>query len=180
MNVERLRYKVYLSLLASLAIVIHALETAIPTPFPWLKFGLSNIVTLTAIVIFGLRAGLFVTALRILVGSVIMGSFLTPAFFLSASGGLASALVLALAYKCRGRVFSIIGVSVIGAYAHTITQIVVAYLLLIRHYQVFLLLPLFLTFSLFSGIISGLGAFFLIRLLEDAPGIRGMAEVKNG
>jgi heptaprenyl diphosphate synthase len=175
-SVEELRYKVFLSLLASMAIVIHAIESSIPTPFPWLKFGMANIVTLAVVVIFGLRAAMTVTILRVFIGTLLMGTFLTPAFFLAISGGVASTLVLAIAYRYLGRKFSTVGISVMGAFTHTSVQIVVAYLILIRHFQIFMLLPLFLIFSLLAGILSGLGAEFLIRHLKEVPNITKIAK----
>ena len=51
-----------------------------------------------------------------------------------------------------------------------------AYLILIKHFQIFLLLPLFLIFSMMSGLLSGLGAEFLIRHLKEVPNIRSMTE----
>lgn len=179
MTAERLRYKVYISLLTSLAIVIHALESSIPTPFPWLKFGFANIITLAAIIVFGFRAGLTVTILRVFVGTFIMGTFLTPAFFLAISGGVASTIVLAATYRYLHPVLSIIGISVLGAFTHTAVQIIVVYLLLVRHFQIFMLLPVFLTFSVLAGIINGLGADFFVRHLRELPKIREVAEANN-
>lgn len=177
MERERLRYKVFLSLLISMAIVIHTIESSIPTPFPWLRFGLANIVTLAVIVLFGLRAGLTVTIFRVFIGTLLMGTFLTPSFFLAISGGLASTLVLGLAYRYLGSYFSLIGISILGAYTHTLVQVLVAYFLLIKHFQIFLLLPVFLTFSLAAGFLSGLGADFLVRHLREVPGIRRLTAV---
>jgi len=172
---EELRYKVFLSLLVSLAVVIHTVEAAIPTPFPAIKFGFANIITLSVIVIFGLRAGLTLTISRVFIGTLLTGTFLTPAFFLSMSGGIASTVVLAMAYRFFHPRLSIIGVSVLGAFIHTFVQVVVAYLLFIKHFQIFLLMPIFLSFSLVAGLISGLGADFLVRHLEEVPNIRKMA-----
>ena len=176
---ERLRYKVYLSLLASLAIVVNVLEAAVPTPFPWLKFGFANIITLTAIALFGLKAGMTITLLRVFVGTLLMGTFLTPSFFLAISGGVASTLVLGLTYKYLSNYFSLIGISIMGAYTHIIVQILVAYFVLIKHFQIFLLLPLFLIFSIFAGLLSGLGADFLVKHLKQVPNIRKMAETTD-
>ena len=180
MRLAELRYKVYLSLLASLAIVIHTLESAVPTPFPWLKFGLANIITLTAVILFGLRAGMTVTLLRVFVGTLLTGTFLTPAFFLAASGGIASTLVLALAWRYLNGLFSVIGISILGAFTHTFVQVLVAYLILVKHLEIFLLLPLFLPLSLLGGVISGLGAQFLVRHLKEGPHIWEMIEAGGG
>ncbi len=177
MKPEQLRYKIYISLLASLAIVIHALEASIPSPLPWIKFGLANIITLATIVMFGLKAGMTVTLIRVFVGTLLTGFFMTPAFFLALSGGVASTFVLAFAHKHFSNYFSIIGISIIGAFTHTIIQIIVAYLILIKHFQIFLTMPLFLTFSLIAGLVSGLGADFIVRHLKEVEGVRRMAEL---
>jgi len=168
MKVEQLRLNIYISLLASLAIVIHALESTIPSPLPWIKFGLANTITLAAIVMFGLKAGMTVTLTRVFVGTLLTGTFMTPAFFLALSGGVVSTLVLAFAYGRFSNYFSIIGISIIGAFTHTVVQIMVAYLILIKHFQVFLTMPVFLTFSLIAGLVSGLGADFIVRHLKEA------------
>lgn len=178
MIVDRLRYKVYLSLLTSLAIVVHTMESSLPTPFPWLRFGLSNIVTLAVVILFGVKAGMTVTLLRITVGSLLMGTFLTPSFLLAFSGGIASTLVLAVAYRYLSPWFSIIGISIMGAYTHTIVQVLVAYFILIKHFQVFLLLPFFLIFSLITGLVSGLGASYLVTYLREVPAIRNLTASK--
>ncbi len=178
MMIDRLRYKVYLSLLTSLAIVVHAMESSFPTPFPWLRFGLSNIITLAVIVLFGLKAGMTVTLLKITVGTLLMGTFLTPSFFLAFSGGIASTLVLALAHSVFSPWLSVVGISILGAYTHTLVQVLVAYFILIKHFQVFLLLPFFLTFSLITGFISGLGANYLVKYLREVPNIKTLSELK--
>ena len=179
MKMEGLRYKVCLSLLASLAIVIHTLESAFPTPFPWLKFGLANIITLATIVLFGFRAGMTVTLLRVFVGSILSGTFLTPAFLMALTGGVASTVVLSAAFRYLTPAFSIIGISIMGAYTHTLVQVLVAYLVLVRHFQIFLLLPILLTFSLLAGLLSGIGADFLVRHLKSTTAIREITALRE-
>lgn len=176
MKPEQLRYDIYISLMASLAIVIHAMEAAIPSPLPWVKFGLANTITLATIVMFGLKAGMTVTLTRVFIGTLLTGIFMTPAFFLALSGGVASTFVLAFAYKRFSNNFSIIGISILGAFTHTLVQIIVAYLILIRHFQIFLAMPLFLTFSLVAGLVSGLAADYIVRHLKEVEGIRRITE----
>jgi heptaprenyl diphosphate synthase len=47
---------------------------------------------------------------------------------------------------------------VIGALAHNLSQLVVAYLLFIRRTEVFLLIPVFLLLSAGTGLVTGLVA----------------------
>ena len=72
-----------IALLVGLGVVLHRLEAMLPLPTPWVKLGLANIMTLVALVFLGFRAAVEVTLLRVLLGSVLGGTFLSPTFFLS-------------------------------------------------------------------------------------------------
>lgn len=156
-----------IALLVGLGVVLHRLEAMLPLPTPWVKLGLANIMTLIALVFLGFRAALEVTLLRILLGSVLGGTFLSPTFFLSLAGGLASVSLMGLLYREGRRVFSLVGISVAAAYAHTFAIFVCVYFLFIQQSAFFNLLPVFLTFSLISGILTGLLANHLTRHLNN-------------
>ncbi|TPW14001.1 MAG: heptaprenyl diphosphate synthase, partial [Halothiobacillaceae bacterium] len=66
--------------LTAIAITIHILESALPSPLPGIKPGLANAVTVAALVLFGWRTAVWVGLLRVVVGSLIIGTFLTPTF----------------------------------------------------------------------------------------------------
>jgi len=70
-----------LSLIVALGMVLHRLEILIPLPSPWIKLGLANVMTLVTLVFFGLRDAVTVTLLRIMLGSIVGGTFLSPTFF---------------------------------------------------------------------------------------------------
>jgi heptaprenyl diphosphate synthase len=78
---------VYISLLVAMSVVLHTLEQMIPLPSPWIKFGISNIATLLALVLLGFKEAIIVTLLRVLIGSILFGTFLNPTFMLSLMGG---------------------------------------------------------------------------------------------
>ena len=82
-----------LSLIVALGVVLHRLEILIPLPSPWIKLGLANVMTLVTLIFFGLRDAVTVTLLRIMLGSIVGGTFLSSTFFLSLSGGVTSVLV---------------------------------------------------------------------------------------
>ena len=145
-----------IALLVGLGVVLHRLEALLPLPTPWVKLGLANIMSLVALVFLGFRAALEVTLLRILLGSVLGGTFLSPTFFLSLAGGLASVCIMGLLYREGRRTFSMVGISVAAAYAHTTAIFVCVFFLFIHQSAFFNLLPVFLTFSLISGILTGL------------------------
>ncbi len=140
--------------LAALAITIHILETALPMPLPGVKPGLANVVTVCALLLYGWRVAAWVAGLRILVGSLLLGSFLSPGFVLSVSGGTAS-LVSMIAARRLIPGLSAIGHSVIAAVTHMSAQFLVAYWLFIPHSGLLHLLPVMLTAALVFGLVSG-------------------------
>ena len=61
--------------LAALAITIHILESAVPTPLPGIKPGLANVVTVITLALFGWRIAAWVTLLRVLAASLLTGTY---------------------------------------------------------------------------------------------------------
>lgn len=155
---------VYLSMLAAFGVVIHSVEASFPTP-PWMKPGFANIITLTTISCFGLRPAVYVTLLRVVVGSLVIGTFLNPAFFLSFAGGLVSVLGMGLVYRCFPKTFSLIGISIVGAYLHSLAQIFIVSLVFIRHLDILYLFPLVFFAALATGIINGVVSIYATEKL---------------
>ena len=99
---------------------------------------------------------MWVSILRVLVGSLLLGTFLSPTFALSLAGACASIIILGLATLLPGRGFSPIGYSLLAAIAHMTAQFFLAYALFIPHEGLFHLLPVLLTISVIFGITSGI------------------------
>lgn len=140
--------------LTALAITIHIAEAALPSFFPGIKPGLANIVTIAALIQFGWRIAAWISLLRVLVGSILIGTFLTPTFILSLSGAVASIVVLRLASIGAG--FTGIGYGLLAAMAHISGQFIVAWALFIPHQALWKLFPVLLTLSVIFGVISGI------------------------
>ncbi|RLC47567.1 MAG: hypothetical protein DRH70_03100 [Candidatus Coatesbacteria bacterium] len=147
-----------LSMLTALAVGFRAAEVFIPTPLPWLRLGLANVVVLIVLASFGVRTALLVNVARILLASFVIGTFLSPGFWLSLCAGVVSCLSMALVWYCFGGWLSYIGISVVGAYCHTVAQFFVVYLLFVRHVAILKLMPYFLLVSLGTGTLTGLAA----------------------
>lgn len=158
---------VYIAILVSAAVVVNTIEFIIPLPLPWLKFGFANIFVLIAIYFFGFKDAMTVTILRVLISSIMTGKFLTPAFFLAMSGGITSTIAMAITFLLLRRYASLIGISVIGSYTHSVTQLVTAYLLFVKHTEIFAVLPVFLIVAMITGIINGMAANYLSGVLGD-------------
>ena len=99
-------------------------------------------------------------------GSLVVGQFLAPGFFLSLTGALFSLAVLAPAAQLPRRWFGPVSLSIIAAFAHIAGQIVLARLWLVPHDGVYYLVPVFATTALFFGIVNGLIA---AKLLSTPP-----------
>jgi len=142
--------------LAALAVTIHVAEAALPSPLPGVKPGLANVITIAVLVRFGWRTAAWVALLRVLAGSLLIGTFLSPTFFLSASGAAASILVLWPASRLPGHGFGPVGYSLLAAMAHMAGQFAVAYGAFIPHPAMLHLLPVLMTASVVFGIVNGI------------------------
>lgn len=149
--------------LAALAIAIHIFEAAIPSPFPGVKPGLANVITIATLLTFGWRSAAWVSMLRVLVGSLLIGTFLSPAFAMSLAGAIASLAVLALSWKLFGHWLGAVGYSILAALAHMSGQFILAWTLFIPHPGLFKLLPIFMTLALVFGLLSGIIAGAMIK-----------------
>ena len=154
--------------LTAAAVLIHIFESAIPTVLPGLKPGLANIVVITVLVMYGWRTAVWVSILRVLVGSLLLGTFLSPTFLMSLSGALASVAILWLASKLPGRGFSAVGYSLLAAMAHMTGQFVCAYLLFIPHAGLWHLYPVLLTVAVVLGMINGIICQRLVNRLKSS------------
>jgi heptaprenyl diphosphate synthase len=178
--IQSRREDVIIAALAALAITIHVAESALPSPLPGVKPGLANVITLVALMMFGWKTAAWVAALRVLVGSLFIGTFLSPAFMLSFSGALCSIMVLGVAghwtrknwaKTVQGKPgFSLapgpVGLGVLAAMAHMTGQFYAAYWLFIPHKALFNVLPVLMTAALIFGIISGLIAASMVHYLN--------------
>ncbi|MBM3307983.1 MAG: Gx transporter family protein [Candidatus Eisenbacteria bacterium] len=149
--------------LVAASLVLYAAEGLFPSPLPFLKLGLSNIVTLFALATMGVRAAVAVTALRVLVASALAGTIAGPAFALSMGGGLAAALGMGAAARWGTPPLSVVGVSMVGAACHNLAQLsIVAWLFA---GAVSRLVPAALLISAVTGLATGLAARFALDKL---------------
>jgi len=145
-----------LGLLVALGAALHLLEAAVPAPVPWVRLGLANLVTLVAAVALGWRAALLVALLRVVAGSLLLGGFLGPGFLLALGGGLAGAAVMGAMARGAWRLWSPLGMSVAGAFAHGSAQVGIVAALFVRSPEALRIAPWVLLPGLASGLLTGL------------------------
>jgi heptaprenyl diphosphate synthase len=149
--------------LAAFAIGLSVAEAVIPSPLPGVKPGLANIVTLVVLQQLGLRAAIWVSLLRVVAGSLILGTFLSPSFVLSLSGALASLATLAALRFLPPAWFGPVTFSIAAAYAHIGGQLAVVYLWLMPHVGLLYFVPVFAAAALLFGTVNGLAATKLLK-----------------
>lgn len=150
------RTMIFLALLVGIALVISLFESMIPIPFvaPGAKLGLSNIVILVTLVIFGYRRALTVACMKSVLLMLITGS--VSSMFFSLAGAFFATSVMSIAYHhFSPKVFSLIGVSILGAVAHNFGQLTVAFLIM-RNMYIYSYLPILVLAGLFTGFFVGL------------------------
>lgn len=146
-------------ILTAVALTIFVLEAQLPlpVPIPGIKLGLSNIVTLFALVFLSGK-----DAAGILLARILLGAFLTgnPATLLySLLGGL-SCLAAEVLLLRLGSVQFIWGISAIGALVHNTAQLAAA-ALVTRTASVFWYLPFLWIAGILTGLFTGLCIWYL-------------------
>ncbi|MBI5436262.1 MAG: Gx transporter family protein [Nitrosomonadales bacterium] len=152
----------HIARMAALALGLSVLEAAIPSPLPGVKPGLANIVTLIVLARYGWRTAAWVSLLRVVAGSLLLGNFLAPGFFLSLSGALCSLAILAASQHLPTRWFGPVTHSILAAAAHIAGQLLLVYFWLIPHTGLIYLVPIFATAALLFGTVNGLIAAYYL------------------
>jgi heptaprenyl diphosphate synthase len=149
----------------SVSIVLSIVESFIPVFIPGVKIGLANVVTLIIMYLYGEKDAFLVLILRILLVGILRGTIFSVTFYLSLSGGL-SAYLLMFTFK-QFRVFSMIGVSIMGAFGHSVGQIAMA-IFLIERTELIYYLPYILVLSVATGVLTGMIANRSLAIVKKA------------
>lgn len=167
-SVEKLsRMAIYIAL----GVALNLLEsTLIPLgmviPLPGARIGLANLVTLVAALTESAGFAWSVTIGRIFLASLFSGTFLSLPFALSLGGGVLALLAMINLRFLTPRVFSLAGLSIIGAVAHNIGQLLVLYLLM-PGVGALAFLPWLIILAVPSGWLNGTLASRIIKRLPE-------------
>lgn len=149
----RLKRYIILAMMLAISVVLSYVESFIPMFVPGVKLGLANLIVLIMLYEFKVREAILVLFLRILLVSLIKGNIMQMQFFMSLCGGCTSCIIMTL--FSRIKVFSVVGVSVLGAISHCIGQIVIA-MIMLQTAQFIYYLPFIGLLSTLTGVFTGL------------------------
>ena len=178
-RLETERRRIFLALFSALAIALHTLEFLLPSPVPWFRLGIANIMAVLALFLYDGKAAWSVNMVRILVGSLFLGSFFSPRFFLSLTGGVVATAAMTLGRKVAGERIGPVGVSVLGGAGHAVGQLLCAWLILVRHDGLWYLLPILLLLAVVAGVINGLVAAYFLETLRRHPAFQSRSGIEE-
>lgn len=155
------------ALLIAAALTLSYTERLIPlnllVPLPGVKLGLANIVTMFALYALERRQAFTIVVLRCLLGSMFGG---LSGLAMSLTGGVLAFWVMDLAK--RQPLFSVYGVSLLGAAAHNLGQVLAAGVMMGSVYTLYYL-PFLLLTALGTGTITGTVSAVTFRALGTIP-----------
>lgn len=163
---KKTRKMVLLAIMLSFSLILHYIENMLP-PLnliaPGAKLGLSNIISLTCLYLFGFKESFTILFMRVFLSSTFYGG--TSTFLYSISGGVLSLISMYIVKKMKFKQVSIVGVSMIGSLFFNIGQLFVASIMLANP-KIFYYLPWMSLISIATGIFIGITSKFLIMRLQ--------------
>ena len=165
----------FLGIFGALALVLSFLEGMLIPDIPFLpvgaKPGLSNIITMYIAGTMGFPGAIYITMLKALFALITRGA---TGAFMSLCGGVLSTVAVCLLIKYQGRIFSYLGLGIVGAVMHNLGQLIAACVVsgtfALMNYGKYLLI-----FALITGTVTGTVLLLLMPRLEKIGG----AEYKN-
>lgn len=163
-NRKRIKRITLLALFTSVALLLSYVEMLIGPLFtgvPGIKMGLPNIAIMLVLYRIGTKEAIAVSFIRIVISSILFGNI--TMLWYSVAGAALSLAVMILLKKLD--ILSSVGVSVAGALAHNIGQILVAMLLMQTTQIGYYMIVLSITGTV-SGIFVGLLGGFVIKRIS--------------
>lgn len=154
-----------LALLTSMALAISLLEhmIPIPVPIPGAKLGLSNIVLLISLYIYGFKEALVIGILKSFLLMLITGS--VSSFFYSVTGAILATIFMALSMNFAMKFLSFVGISEIGAFFHNLGQILVA-IFVMDNIKMLIYFPALVIMGIFTSFFVGLSVNYIISHMD--------------
>ena len=161
-----------LGIFGAVALVLSFLEGMLIPDIPFLpvgaKPGLSNIITMYIAGTMGFPGAIYITMLKVLFALITRGA---TGAFMSFSGGLLSTVAVCLLIKYQGRIFSYLGLGIVGAVMHNLGQLVAACIVsgtfALMNYGKYLLI-----FALITGTVTGSVLLVLMPRLGKISGTK--------
>lgn len=138
----------------ALCLFFATIEYLFPKPLPFFRLGLANLPILLGLEIFSPSMVLVVILLKVLGQGLVNGTLASYVFLFSAAGSAASGLAMLLVHRLGGRHVSLLGVSIFGAMASNVVQIVLSVTFIFGR-TAWIIAPVFMGLGVASGAFVG-------------------------
>lgn len=148
------------AILTSLALIFSYVEAIIPynPGIPGVKLGISNVVIIVALYKYGFKEAVAISIIRVLLAGLLFNGMFGAIY--SLAGSVLSILVMIGLKKVK--IFSVLGISVAGAVAHNIGQLIVASMI-IEDIRIFFYLPVLIFSGIAAGIAVGIASTIILN-----------------
>ncbi|MDO5707419.1 MAG: Gx transporter family protein [Andreesenia angusta] len=153
---------IFLALLIAIGVVLGIVENSLPVPIPipGAKLGFANIIQLIVIVLLGYKESLLTAFLRTFIVAIGTGNF--SGLLYSLPSAIFSTIAMITIYNFFKDKFSLMGISIIGALIHNLTQILVA-VAIMNNIRIAVYYPYMALVSLFTGYFTGIAVYFFVK-----------------
>lgn len=150
-------------LYTALALIFSYVEMLIPINFgiPGVKLGLANVVIVVVLYKMGKKEAYIISITRVILAGFLFGNMASILF--SLSGCVLSLTIMCVLYNRE--IFSIIGVSIIGAVFHNLGQVLVA-MLVVSSFSVMYYFSVLMIAGIVTGCLIGIVAREMITRLR--------------
>lgn len=163
---QNLSQTIFLGILCAEGIILGIIEQSLPPILAFAsgaKIGLTNIITMIALLILPFNDCIMLTFLRVTLTALISGNVST--FIYAISGAFLSLIMMKLFMLLYPNLISIIGISIIGGTVHNLGQLLVASLIA-QSWYVMLYLPILTIMGILAGIIVGITSSYLLKYVQ--------------
>ncbi len=154
---------ILISLFVSVALIVSLLEYYIPIPIPNVRLGLSNIIIINSILLFGFKETFFISFLKAILLVIILGNPIS--FIYNFSAGFTSIVTMYILNKFCSKYLSLIGISVLGSVFHVMVQILVS-MVLLNTRTLINFIPFLGIIGVFTGILVGIISNYMYKILR--------------
>lgn len=154
---------ILISLFVSVALIVSLLEYYIPIPIPNVRLGLSNIIIINSILLFGFKETFFISFLKAILLVIILGNPIS--FIYNFSAGFTSIVTMYILNKFCSKYLSLIGISVLGSVSHVMVQILVS-MVLLNTKTLINFIPFLGIIGVFTGILIGIISNYMYKILR--------------
>ena len=154
---------ILISLFVSVALIVSLLEYYIPIPIPNVRLGLSNIIIINSILLFGFKETFFISFLKAILLVIILGNPIS--FIYNFSAGFTSIVTMYILNRFCSKYLSLIGISVLSSVSHVMVQILVS-MVLLNTRTLINFIPFLGIIGVFTGILVGIISNYMYKILR--------------